>query len=67
MSGTPMPRTTAHTDDGERQKIDHFTVDDGIASILVAIEQETIPERLLALASDLQKALMLQRQRQKPN
>jgi hypothetical protein len=62
-----MPRTTAHIDDGERQKIDHFTVDDGIASILVAIEQETIPERLLALASDLQKALVLQRQRQKPN
>jgi hypothetical protein len=62
-----MSRTTAPTDDGERQKIDHFTVDDGIASILVAIEQETIPERLLALASDLQKALVLQRQRQKPN
>jgi hypothetical protein len=62
-----MPRTTAHTDDGERQKIDHFTVDDGIAAILLAIEQETIPERLLTLASDLQKALMLQRQRQKPN
>ena len=62
-----MPRTTAPNDDGERQKIDHFTVDDGIASILVAIEQETIPERLLTLASDLQKALILQRQRQRPN
>jgi hypothetical protein len=62
-----MPRTTAHIDDGERQKIDHFTLDDAVASILVAIEQETIPERLLTLATDLQKALMQQRQRQKPN
>ena len=62
-----MPRTTAPTDDGERQKIDHFTVEEGIASILVAIEQETIPERLLTLASELQKALSQQRQRRKPN
>ena len=62
-----MTRITSHADEGEQQKIDHFTVDDGIASILVAIEQETIPERLLALASDLQKALTLQRQRRKPN
>ena len=62
-----MPRTTAEIDNGDKQKIDHVTLDDGIASILAAIEQETIPERLLMLACDLQKALADQRQRPKPN
>lgn len=49
------------------KSVDVSTLDDEIASILAAIEEEKVPERLLSLASMLQEALVQQRQRQNPN
>jgi len=46
---------------------DIATLDDRIASILIEIENAAVPERLLELASALQSALVLRRQRRTPN
>ena len=41
--------------------------DSRLVSLLEDIEQEEVPERLLALARELQRQLSRARQRQKPN
>jgi hypothetical protein len=46
---------------------DIATLDDRIAAILTDIESAAVPERLLELASALQSALVLRRQRRTPN
>lgn len=49
---------------GQQRGIDAGSLDDELASILIDIEQETIPKRILHLASALQHAM---RQRDWPN
>jgi hypothetical protein len=62
-----MARSTANIAESGPQKIEISTLDDRIASILTAIEQEKTPERLLKLAEELQAQLALRRQRAEPN
>lgn len=47
--------------------VDLETFDDKIASLLVAIEGEHIPDRLLKLANELQGALTMRRHMKNPN
>ena len=65
--GELMARSTANIAQGGPYKIEISTLDDSIASILTAIEQEKTPERLLRLAEELQAQLALRRQRAEPN
>lgn len=62
-----MGRSASVAPENQEKQIDFATFDDRIASILVAIEEERTPERLLRLASELQEALMVHRQRRHPN
>lgn len=62
-----MARSTANIAEDGPYKIEISTLDDRIALILTAIEQEKTPERLLKLAEDLQAQLALRRQRAAPN
>lgn len=43
------------------------SLDDEIRNILCAVETETVPDRLLQLAMELQDALVQRRERQSPN
>jgi hypothetical protein len=61
-----MRRSTVDVSDTD-QASDGAVIDSQISSLLVAIESEKIPERLLQLARDLQSALLVQRQRRNPN
>lgn len=61
-----MRRSTVDVSDPD-QASDGAVIDSQISSLLVAIESEKIPERLLQLARDLQSALLVQRQRRNPN
>jgi hypothetical protein len=65
MSRATVPSAEQVSD--ERKKIDIATLDDRIAAILQEIEQEKVPERLLQLASALQQALIVKRQKKSPN
>ena len=65
-----MGRSAQPSPDGSnpRQRgIDAVSLDDDFASILIDIEQEQIPQRLLHLASVLQKALNSRPERDRPN
>lgn len=65
--GVVMGRSALVAPESQEKQIDLATLDDRIASILVAIEEEKVPERLLGLASELQQALLIHRQRRHPN
>jgi hypothetical protein len=62
-----MRRSTVDASDTPDQASDGAAIDNQISSLLVAIESEKVPERLLQLARDLQSALLVQRQRRNPN
>jgi hypothetical protein len=62
-----MRRPTVDISDSRDHASDGAVIDNQISSLLVAIESEKIPERLLQLARDLQSALLVQRQRRNPN
>jgi len=52
---------------GDKPSVEIESLEDRIAAILIDIEQEKTPKRLLECASALQQALILHRQRQRPN
>jgi hypothetical protein len=51
----------------EGTSLEIVSLDHRIGSLLSEIEQEKVPDRLLGLAAALQQALILRRQRGKPN
>jgi hypothetical protein len=51
----------------EKKAGEVLSLNDRIAAILTEIERETVPARLLELAAALQQALVLERQRSRPN
>ena len=57
-----MGRSTLDVTERRHEPLEVSTLDDRISSLLAAIEEERIPERLLKLATDLQNALALRRQ-----
>jgi hypothetical protein len=62
-----MGRSAAIIPEKDERTVDVTTLDDEIALILTAIEEEAVPERLTNLAIELQRALMERRQRQNPS
>lgn len=62
-----MGRSAAIVPEREEKAVEVTTLDDEIALILTAIEEEAVPERLTKLAVELQQALMQRRQRLNPN
>lgn len=62
-----MGRSAAIVPEKEEKAVEVATLDDEIALILRAIEEEPVPQRLTTLAIELQQALMQRRRRQNPN
>lgn len=62
-----MGRSAAMVPERDEKAVEVTTLDEEIAMILTAIEEETVPERLTNLAIDLQQALMQRKQRQNPS
>jgi len=62
-----MARSTLDRADSPKESFDLESLDNTIASLLVAIEGEAIPERLLKLANELQNKLVMRRQMKQPN
>ncbi|MGI6852735.1 hypothetical protein [Mesorhizobium sp. 1B3] len=62
-----MGRSAAMVPERDEKAVEVTTLDEEIAMILTAIEEETVPERLTNLAIDLQQALTQRKQRQNPS
>lgn len=62
-----MGRSAAIVPEREEKAVEVTTLDDELALILTAIEEEAVPERLTTLAIELQQALIQRKQRQNPN
>lgn len=62
-----MARSTPDRAESAQERFDLETLDGRIASLLAAIEGESIPERLLELANELQSELVMRRQMKNPN
>jgi len=62
-----MGRSAVTVPEPDEHRIETSTLTDEIASLLVAIEDERVPDRLLKLALELQEALSIQKQRRNPS
>jgi hypothetical protein len=62
-----MPRIENYPPEGQDALLEPSTLDHRVRLILAAIEGERVPERLLELATALQKALAEQKQKRTPN
>lgn len=62
-----MGRSAAVVTELQNDAIEMASLDDDIASILVAIEAETVPQHLTSLAVKLQEALLERKRRNVPN
>ena len=62
-----MSRPIADLTESQSTPPELSSLDDEIRNILRAVEAETVPDRLLQLAMELQDALVQRRQRQSPN
>lgn len=62
-----MGRSAAVVTELQNDAIEMASLDDDIASILVAIEAEAVPEHLTSLAVKLQEALLERKRRNVPN
>ncbi|HWK65015.1 MAG TPA: hypothetical protein VNS34_08745 [Rhizobiaceae bacterium] len=62
-----MGRSAAIVPEKEERGAEVTNLDDEIALILRAIEEEAVPQRLTTLALELQQALVQRTRRQNPN
>jgi hypothetical protein len=62
-----MARSLLDKRDVVAEGVDFDNIDNRLANLLVAVENENVPDRLLKLALELQNELALRRQRRNPN
>ena len=62
-----MARSLLDKRDVVAEGVDFDNIDNRLANLLVAVENENVPDRLLKLALELQTELALRRQRHNPN
>ena len=62
-----MARSLLDKRDVVAEGVDFDNIDNRLANLLVAVENENVPDRLLKLALELQNELALRRQRHNPN
>ena len=67
LKETGMARNLEAASDNEAVRAGPAGLDDQVKLLLTAIEGESVPARLLELATALQSALVEQRQRRTPN